>query len=366
MIQKTPVDLAKKSLAGESLSFELFQTLLDSNKTPLTSLLDAAYTVRQEHCGKDVHIHIFNNAKNGNCPEDCSYCAQAKTSEAEIADYPIKTDDEIMLEAKQAYDSGAHRYCMVFAGRGPSKGRVKKLSQLIQDIKATYPIEICVSPGLIDDDDAVQLKKAGLDRLNHNLNTSEKMYEKICTTHTFQDRLNTLNSAKKAGLAMCAGMIIGMGETDADIYEVLTKLREIETKSIPVNFYIPIEGTLLFDKENPLKNLSPDKCLRVLCLARLLNPTAEIRAAAGRELHLRSMQALALYPANSLFMDGYLNTKGANTFDTLEMIKDAGFDIKSDKKLDDLIALSGLLKPKEKPSDSSKVVMKQLEDLKVS
>ena len=356
--------MAKKSLDGESLSFETFCTLLDKDKTPLLSLLHVAYEVRHTYWHNEVHIHIINNAKNGNCPEDCSYCAQAKPADTAIADYPIKTDAEIMAEAKQAYESGAHRYCMVFAGRGPSKGRIKKLSQLIQDIKTAYPIEVCVSPGLLDDDDAVQLKRAGLDRLNHNLNTSEKMYEKICSTHTFQDRLNTLNSAKKAGLDMCAGMIIGMGETPQDIYEVLTKLRDIEAKSIPINFYIPIKGTLLYDQENPLKNLSPDRCLRVLCLARLLNPKAEIRAAAGRELHLRSMQAMALYPANSLFMDGYLNTKGANTLETLEMIKDAGFTIKSDKKLDDLIALSGLLKPAAK-SDSSRVVMKQLEDLKV-
>ena len=171
---------------------------------------------------------------------------------------------------------------------------------------------MCLSPGLITDEDATVLKEAGLDRLNHNLNTSEKHYESICSTHTYQDRLNTLFSAQKAGLETCSGLIVGMGETAEDIIEVAFKLRELKTPSIPVNFYIPLEGAPLKEKVDPFKELSPSYCVRILCLLRFLNPKAEIRMAAGREIHLRSLQGLGLYPANSLFMDGYLNTKGTN------------------------------------------------------
>ena len=174
-------------------------------------LLNSAFEVRSQFVGKTVTVHIINNAQNGFCPEDCHYCAQAKTSKASIEEYPLKSDQEILDEAKNAYEKGAHRYCMVFAGRGPSSGRVEHLARLIRNIKSQYPLEVCVSAGLLDEDKARTLKEAGLDRLNHNLNSSQKHYPKICTTHTYEDRLNTLNSARKAGLQLCSGVILGMG-----------------------------------------------------------------------------------------------------------------------------------------------------------
>ena len=358
-------DLAEKSLNGDCLTEDECKQVLTTPSEDLLLLLNAAFKVRKTYFDRDVSIHILNNAKNGHCPEDCSYCVQAKSSDTDIVDYPMKTEDEIMLEAKSAYESGAFRYCMVFAGRGPSKKRVEKLSGLVKKIKETYPIQVCLSPGLIDDADEQQLKEAGLDRLNHNLNTSEQMYEKICTTHTYQDRLNTLKSAQKAGLETCSGMIVGMGETADDIIEVALKLRDLKSPSIPVNFYMPVEGAPLAEDIDPFKALSPEYCLKVLCLMRFLNPKAELRAAAGREIHLRSMQSFALYPANSLFMDGYLNTKGSNMEGTLQMIKDAGFTPKTDFNMDALINAA-----KSKESDlrdpllaDGEVILKRKEDL---
>ena len=333
-------NLAQHSIKGQLLTLEECKRILSDSAVPLLPLLQAAYQVRYRYHQNTVSIHIINNAKNGNCPEDCSYCVQAKSSDSPIADYPIKSESELMAEAKAAYDNGAYRYCMVFAGRGPSKGRVKKLASIIKEIKKNYPIQVCLSPGLIDDDDANHLKKAGLDRLNHNLNTSARHYQSICSTHTYDDRLNTLYAAQKAGLETCSGMIVGMGESVADIIEVVLKLRELNTPSIPVNFYIPLEGAPLKEKVDPFHALTPEYCLRILCLVRLLNPTAEIRMAAGRELHLRGMQGMGLYPANSLFMEGYLNTTGTSIPQTFQMIKDGGFDIKSDKELDQLLAVS--------------------------
>ena len=351
-------------LADQALNLEIIDqkdalNALTNKDVELIPLLNAAYEVRKTFVGKDVSIHIINNAQNGFCPEDCHYCAQAKSSEANIEEYPIKSDDEIMLEAKNAYEKGAHRYCMVFAGRGPSSTRTNKLADLIKKIKSKYPLEICVSAGLLDTEKAKTLKQAGLDRLNHNLNTSEKNYPKICTTHTYQDRLNTLQAAKTAGLQLCSGIIMGMGEVHADILDVAYKLRDVEAQSIPVNFLIPIEGNQL----NQYPDLTPEYCLRALCLFRFINPKAEIRMAAGRELHLRDMEVLGLYPANSLFLDGYLNTKGAKTQKTLQMIKDAGFTIKSDHDLDELLVQPQEAQPAVTDT-TTQTVMKGLEELR--
>lgn len=333
--------------------------IITSKNIELLPLLNAAYEVRKRFVGKEVSIHIINNGQNGHCPEDCHYCAQAKSSNADIDEYPLKTRAEFLAEAKNAYEKGAYRYCMVFAGRGPSKSRVELLADLIREIKSKYPIEICVSSGLLDEEKAKILKEAGLDRLNHNLNTSERHYPNICTTHTFQDRLRTLKVAREAGIELCSGIIVGMKESIEDILDVAYTLREIKVESIPVNFLIPIAGNVLAD-EPPL---TPEFCLRVLCLFRFLNPKAEIRIAAGRELHLRSMEVMALYAANSLFLDGYLNAKGEERRRTYQMIKDAGFTIQSERDLDALIE-------EETPRQSvrqdtvSRVLMKDIGDLR--
>ena len=326
-------ELAQAGLQGDMLSDELCLHILTSSEVELLPLLDAAYQVRKKYTGNEVQLHIINNAQNGYCPEDCHYCAQAKSSNADIEAYAIKSEAEMLAEAQCAYESGAYRYCMVFAGRGPSKKRVEQLAKLIEEIKSHYPIQVCLSAGLIDDADARTLKAAGLDRLNHNLNTSETHYPNICTTHTYQDRLDTLHAAQTAGIELCAGIIVGMGEGEKDVVEVAKSLRELEVQSIPVNFLLPISGNVL--SEPP--DLSPEYCLRVLCMYRFLNPKAEIRIAAGREVHLRSMEVMALYPANSLFVDGYLNTKGVSRRQTLQMIKDAGFTVKADRDLEELL-----------------------------
>ncbi|MCA9401323.1 MAG: biotin synthase BioB [Candidatus Omnitrophica bacterium] len=333
MQSKRYQQLTDSALRRELISTELSQWVLTGENVDLLKLLDAAFTVRKHFVGMDVSLHIINNAQNGFCPEDCHYCPQAKSSKSEIEEYPLKSENEILKEAEDAYKKGAHRYCMVFAGRGPSERRVRQLSDLIHKIKSKYPIEVCVSAGLLDEQKAQTLKQAGLDRLNHNLNTSEKNYANICTTHTYQDRIDTLNAGRRAGLQLCSGVIVGMDESIQDIITLARTLREFAVESIPVNFFIPVDG----HQVNRMTKLSPEYCLRVLCLFRLMNPDAEIRIAAGRELHLRQMQVLGLYPANSLFLDGYLNTRGDETLQTLQMITDAGFQIKSDVHLDEIL-----------------------------
>lgn len=326
--------LADRALADELLSDAEGEALLVDPDVDLMPLLHAAYRVRFAHFAKDVELHVINNAQNGLCPEDCNYCSQAKTSDVDIEKYPIKDDAEILDEARRAYEGGAHRYCMVFSGRGPNTRRTETLARLIRKIKAEFNIEVCVSAGLVDDDKAALLADAGLDRLNHNLNTAEGHYGEICSTHTYQDRLSTLRAARTHGLEVCSGMIVGMGESHADVVEVARSLRELGAASIPVNFLLPFNGTPM----TPPEHLTPEYCLRVLCLFRLMNPRSEVRIAAGRELHLRALQPLCLYPANSLFLDGYLNSRGDAARQTLTMIRDAGFRIRSDQDLSALLA----------------------------
>jgi biotin synthase len=334
--------------------------LFADDETDVFDIVHAAYHVRRKWLGNSISIHIINNAQNGKCREDCHYCAQAKTADNEIEEYEMKSDAEILKEAESAYQRGAHRYCMVFAGRGPSMSRVQHLARLIKTIKSNYPIEVCVSTGLMDQFKTDVLKDAGLDRLNHNLNTSAQNYEQICTTHTYQDRLNTLQAARSSGLEVCSGVIVGLNETVAELIELAFTLRELEAKSIPVNFFIPVPGHTL----ERYSRLNPAYCLKVLSLFRFVNPTAEIRVAAGREWHLRDLQILSFYPANSLFLDGYLNAKGSEWRKTLQMLKDGGFTIESDYNLDQLLAETGSTDVEDSEGAIPSDLMKNRHDLR--
>ena len=324
-------DLTRTALDGGVPTAQDAERILTDESLELTAIVDAAFEVRRATWGRSVQVHVIDNAANGRCPEDCSYCSQARTSDVDIEEYPMKGIDEILAEAERAHRSGAFRYCLVMSGRGPSTARTAELADAVRRIKEAFPLEVCVSAGLLDDAKAAVLADAGLDRLNHNLNTSEERYGDICTTHTFADRLATLESARRNGLETCSGLIAGMGESTAELVEVAQTLRRIGAESIPVNFLLPFDGTGVGDPVG----LSPQFCLRVLCMFRFVNPTAEIRIAAGREVHLRSLEVMALYPANSLFLDGYLNALGSGAARTYTMIRDAGFELSGDRSLDD-------------------------------
>jgi biotin synthase len=314
------MDLAQRSLEGPPLAAdELARTL--GPEIPLLALLHEAWQVRQSEFGNRVQVHVLNNAQNARCPEDCGYCSQSIASDAPLVPYAWKTHDELIAEAHQAHAAGAFRYCMVASGRGPGDRQIDYVCEAVRRIKAEVPVQVCVSVGLVDEPKARRLKEAGVDRLNHNLNTSERIYPSICSTHTYRDRVDTILAARAAGLEQCSGLIVGMGETDEDVVEVALRLRELEVPSIPVNFLIPIEG-------NPVQtdgSITPERALRVLAMMRLANPRAEVRVAAGREGHLRSLEPLALYAANSLFVEGYLTTRGESARATYGMIRDAGF-----------------------------------------
>ena len=315
--------LGERALRDEPPGEAEAHWILDGDDVELLPLLHAAFLPRRQHVGRRVMVHVLDNAQNGLCPEDCGYCSQSRRSEAPLRKYPLKSEAEILAGAERAARAGATRYCIVLSGRGPTLARTRELAAIVRSIKQRYPIGVCLSVGLLDEEHARILADAGLDRLNHNLNTSESHYPEICTTHTYADRVRTLAAARKCGIEPCSGLIVGMGEESRDVVEVAFELRELEVPSIPVNFLIPIAGNPVLSDGS----LGPERCLRVLSLMRLVNPRAEIRAAGGREGHLRSLGALVLWPANSLFVEGYLTTKGDAVKSTYAMIADAGFEV---------------------------------------
>lgn len=328
--ERTAIDrwdsLAESILDGHALDVDEGLAVLESDDTELPALLAAAFRVRRRHFGRTVHLYFLKNAKSGLCPEDCGYCSQSARSTADIPKYPLLDTDKLLAGASEAARNNARTYCIVASGRGPSNREVTQVAEVVRRIKAEHPLHICCCLGLLTAEQALTLKEAGVDRINHNLNTSRGFHAEICSTHTFDDRLQTLRIARQAGLELCAGLIVGLGESPRDVVAVALELRELDVDSIPVNFLNPIDGTPLAGTDV----LDPRYCLKSLCLMRFANPATEIRIAGGRERQLRSMQPMGLYPANSLFVSDYLTTLGQLPADDFQMIADLGFEVVTD------------------------------------
>ncbi len=319
---------AERALAGEALSRAEARSVLTAPDEDLAELLRAAFVVRERHWGRRVKVCVLQNARSGLCPEDCGYCSQSKVSAADIDTYRLLPRERLIAGAEAAIARGARRYCMVTSGRGPSERDLDELCAVTREIKAAHPeLEICVSLGLLDEAQARRLAEAGVGWVNHNLNTSERFYSRICSTHTYADRVATVRAAQRAGLHTCCGGIIGMGEEDEDVIDLAFALRELQVDSLPLNFLLPIPGTPL--EGRPL--VDPARALRALCLMRFLNPAADIRAAGGRERALGDWQGLALYPANSIFVNGYLTTPGQAAAEAQRMVESLGFELEVDE-----------------------------------
>jgi biotin synthase len=314
-------ELADLALAGELISRDAAREVLAADDGELLEQLAAAYRVRRRYWGNRVRLHFLLNAQSGLCPEDCNYCSQSRLSAAEIEKYPMLAQEKILAAAERAARLRAGTFCLVISGRSPGERVMDKVVDAVREIKSRYDLRVCACLGLLNESQTERLAQAGVDTVNHNLNTSEEHYGSICSTHSFADRVRTVENVKAAGIGTCSGGIIGMGESDDDVIDLALSLREMQVRSVPVNFLIPIAGTPL----ESVRSLDPRKCLRVLCLYRFLLPSQEIRIAGGREVHLRSLQPLGLYPANSIFIGDYLTTPGQATRDDFQMIRDAGF-----------------------------------------
>lgn len=318
------IKLAKKVMGGYSLTKEEAKEILLTSDDDILSVINAAYEIRRYYYGNKVKLNLIINAKSGLCPEDCGYCAQSIKAKTEIDRYTLISKQTIVEGAKEAKRNKIGTYCIVMSGRRPTHNEVDTVVSAVEEIKNEVgQIKICACMGLVTEEQAVKLKAAGVDRFNHNINTSANHHANITTTHDYDDRVNTIENIKKAGISPCSGVICGMGETDDDIVEMAFALKELDADSIPVNFLHPITGTKL---EN-MDELTPVRCLKILSLFRFVNPTKEIRISGGREFNLRSLQSLGLFIANSIFVGDYLTTDGQCADEDFQLIKDLGFEI---------------------------------------
>ncbi len=316
-------EMATRVLNGDKLTNDEALQILLSSDDDLLDVMSAAFRVRKHFFGKSVQLYLLMNAKSGLCPEDCSYCSQSKVATSDIPKYNLLTADRLLDGARVAKERGSKTYCMVISARGPSESEMNAVTSIVPQIKEQYGLDICACLGLLTPEQAMRLKACGVDRVNHNVNTSPDYYQQICSTHTYEDRVATLTAVREAGMELCSGGIVGMGEKNEDVVQMAIELRELGVESIPVNFLNSIEGTPLEKSDR----LDPRYCLKVLAMFRMVNPDREIRIAGGRELHLGSMQCLGLYAANSIFVGDYLTTKGQEPVADYKMIEDMGFEI---------------------------------------
>jgi len=299
--------------------------ILESSDEELLEVLQGAYRIRQKYFGNTVSLHLLRNVKSGKCPEDCAFCSQSTSAINDVERYDMQTVDSIVAGAQAAVDRNAKRYCVVSSTRAPNPVELETICEAAVQIKRKHPrLEICSSLGLLTEEKAMKLKAAGVNRFNHNLETSENYFSEVVTTHDFEDRVNTARIVKKVGLDLCCGGLFGMGESLQDRVDLAFALADLDVDSVPVNFLDPRPGTPFYGKPNPLK---PNDCLRALSMVRFVIPAVEIRIAGGRETTLRTIQPLALYPANSMFTAGYLTTGGQDYETDRRMIEDAGFEI---------------------------------------
>jgi biotin synthase len=313
--------LAGRVLSGEKLSLDEGVAILQSPDDELLDVLQAAYRIRRRYFGNTVQLYFLMNAKSGLCPEDCGYCSQSKVSDAEIPRYNLLNREKLLDGARAAAERDAKTYCIVISARGPNEREMDAVTSIVPEIKQKYGLHVCACLGLLTPEQAQRLKACGVDRVNHNLNTSAKFYPEICTTHTYDDRVNTLRNVRDAGMELCSGGIVGMGESDSDVVNMALALGELGVESIPVNFLNAIDGTPMANSHR----LNPRYCLKVLAMFRFANPSRELRISGGREIHLRSLQPLGLYAANSVFVGDYLTTKGQLPEEDYRMIEDMGF-----------------------------------------
>lgn len=303
--------------------------ILNLPEEEMPKLLDCAYALRTKYKGKKVSVQLLTNVRSGNCSQNCAYCAQSRDSEAPIEKYRRVSDEKLYGDNDLVDEKHLARHCIGLSGIGFSDEEIEDLADRIREMKKKET-QICCSIGFLTEKQAKMLKEAGLDRINHNLNSSRSFYPEICTTHTYEQRVNNIHMLQRLGFEICSGGIIGMGESKEDIVDMLLDLREIQPEALPINFLLPIPGTPLENADTSV--LTPAYCMKVLCLARLMAPQSDIRCAAGREVYFKGREKELLSIVDSIFASGYLTADGQGISDTIKTITDAGFtyEIESD------------------------------------
>ncbi len=316
------MNMTPDTSADPQLSRKDALAILNTPDEALEELVSFAETFRRKYKGNHVSIHILTNARSGNCSQDCAYCAQSCRSKADIDKYKWVQDEKLYKDNDFVKEHHLSRHCIGLSGMKFTDAEIEVLAEKIRKMKADGT-HLCCSIGFLTEHQAKVLKDAGLDRINHNLNSSRNYYPNICSTHTFDQRVANIRMLQGLGYEICSGGIIGMGESKEDVVDMLMELREIQPEALPINFLLPIPGTPL--EHADMSVLSTAYCMKVLCLARLLVPKADIRCAAGREVYFKGEEKMLLRVVDSIFASGYLTAGGQGIKDTIQTIEDAGF-----------------------------------------
>ena len=312
----------KKVISGNSISFDEAEKLISTNN--LTKLAHCANIITKKFNQEKVDVESLINAKSGNCPEDCSFCAQSAFYETGITKYPLLSDEIILEKAKEAQKSGSASFCLVCAYREPSQNDFEKICKIIENLKNEVNLDINVSLGFMTPERAKRLKLLGVKRYNHNLEASESFFSKICNTHDYSDRVKTARIVKEAGLELCCGGIIGMGESRRQRIELAYSLSALDPDEVPINILIPREGT---PKELDNCSIDPVDIIRTIAVWRFIMPKTILKIAGGREVHFNDGGRLALQAgANGIITGGYLTTNGNEPNKDIQMIHELGLD----------------------------------------
>ena len=309
--------LEEKIIKGGTISMKDALSITKISGTDIFSLFASANKIRQ-HFRKDIiGLCSIVNAKSGACPEDCSFCAQSSKCKAGVEVYPLLSKKIVIQKAREAKKSGIKRFSVVTSGRKVSRKNLLQIADMISEIRKLGLLP-CASLGILNSEELLILKKAGLDRYHHNLETSEGFFHKICSTHTYREKISTVEAAISNRLSVCSGGIFGMGETWQDRINMAFTLKGLDVDSIPINFLIPIQGTSLENREY----LHPFEALKIVSLFRFILPQKEIRLCGGRMQILGDFNSIAfLAGADGMITGNYLTTWGRRPEDDLRLIE---------------------------------------------
>lgn len=317
-------DILDNVLSGKELAFEEARVLLGAEREEVLLLMHAADTIRRRFCGNKMDLCSLINAKSGLCSEDCKFCAQSSRYKTSCKTHGLLSIEKIVSSAKDAKRRGATNFCIVISGPGPSREEFDRIKKAILRINKELGIKVDCSLGSLEIGMVKELKELGIARYNHNLETSEDFYKDICTTHSYENRLNMVGMLKDVGLDVCCGGIIGLGESLEERIKLMFSLKKLDIRCVPVNMLNPRPGTPLENTEA----LQPIEIIKTIAVFRLVLPGAVIKLAGGREYALRDTQAMAfLGGANGMIIGGYLTTKGRSIKEDLQMVKDLGFEV---------------------------------------
>ena len=303
--------------------------LLELYNLPIEELIEISSKVTKENFPDEVELCSIISAKTGKCEENCKYCSQSAHNKAEIDVHPLLPLDDVKKAALSAKENGATRFCIVTSGRAPEGEDFQKILEMIKEVASIEGLHSCCSLGILEEAQVKQIKEAGVERYNHNLNTSKSFHGNICTTHNFEDRVKTVKLIQKYGIEACTGVIIGMGETRKQRIEMALELAELNPKSVPINFLHPVEGTPM---ENLQDAINEEEILKTLAIYRIILPKSLIRYAGGRSTRFSNEYQLLGIKAgvNALLVGNYLTTTGITPKEDIELIKKAGMCVAKD------------------------------------